>query len=283
MAVNLDNYDSVFFDCDGVIWTGKQAIPGSIQTLLTLQSHHKHLFFVTNNSIQTQHQLAARLCSFGYPCAPEQVYCPGSCLLPYLRFNYPSVRKLFLIGESHLRSALENAGLEVIHSTDFTRNARSVEEVVSMGVEEGVGAVVVGLQYGFNFHIACYASICVQKGAVLLAANADEYALASGGVRTPGAYSLVRFIEQSTDRKAEVIGKPSPFFFHFAETRNVLDPKRCLMVGDTVETDVGFANACGIDCALVLSGVTKEREVESGNLKAKFVIDRAAELIRTLD
>jgi ribonucleotide monophosphatase NagD (HAD superfamily) len=42
-----------------------------------------------------------------------------------------------------------------------------------------------------------------------------------------------------------------------------LGPGRTLMVGDRLDADLGGAAAAGIDCAIVLSGVTNRAEAEA--------------------
>jgi phosphoglycolate/pyridoxal phosphate phosphatase family enzyme len=281
MALELGKYDCLFFDCDGVIWSGKDPIPGSIPALLSLQSLNKRLLFVTNNSIYSQQQLASRLTVLGFPCSPGQVFCPGVGVGVYLRAKHPFVSKVVLIGGFHLRNELINQGYAVIHSSDFAKipPTTTVEELLlTLRVEEGVGAVVVALQFDFNYQIACFASKCLQRGAVLIAANADKFALAGDDVRMPGGYALVRFLEESADIKAEIVGKPSAFFFQWAQFDSHLNPKRCLMVGDTLETDIAFANNCGMDSVLVLSGVSTEAEAREQST-ATYILPNLASLL----
>ncbi len=255
MALDLGKYDCLFLDCDGVIWSGKDPIAGSIPALLSLQSLNKRLLFVSNNSIYSQQQLASH--------CPRLPLLSGAGVGVYLRAKHPFVSKVVLIGGFHLRNELISQGYAIIHSSDFAKipPITTVEELLlTLRVEEGVGAVVVALQFDFDYQIACFASKCLQRGAVLIAANADKFALAGDDVRMPGGYALVRFLEESADIKAEIVGKPSAFFFQWVQFDSHLDPKRCLMVGNTLETDIAFANNCGMDSVLVLSGVSTEAE-----------------------
>ena len=48
------------------------------------------------------------------------------------------------------------------------------------------------------------------------------------------------------------------------------------MIGDNLNTDIKFAEVCGIDSMLVLSGVTKDFEKEKGmdSIVPTYIIDK---------
>jgi ribonucleotide monophosphatase NagD (HAD superfamily) len=64
----------------------------------------------------------------------------------------------------------------------------------------------------------------------------------------------VAALEYATGARAHSVGKPDPLIFETALDR--LGPGRTLMIGDRLDADLAGAAAAGIDCAIVLSGVT---------------------------
>ena len=50
----LDKYQYFIFDCDGVLWTQDQAIPGAVEFIKHLKELGKEVFFVTNNSTRSR-------------------------------------------------------------------------------------------------------------------------------------------------------------------------------------------------------------------------------------
>lgn len=63
-----DGYDSIVFDCDGVLWSGNTAVPRAASTLRRLRAMGKRLFFVTNNSSKSRHVCLD--CPHLPPCPP---------------------------------------------------------------------------------------------------------------------------------------------------------------------------------------------------------------------
>ena len=82
----LNDHDTFLFDCDGVLWCAPVILPGAIELLNYLTNsvrtsrdncllaivsfQGKRVFFVTNNSLKTQHGFAQWLNEIGYPAKP---------------------------------------------------------------------------------------------------------------------------------------------------------------------------------------------------------------------
>jgi ribonucleotide monophosphatase NagD (HAD superfamily) len=81
-----------------------------------------------------------------------------------------------------------------------------------------------------------------------------EFAFTSGAIALLLEEALARRYPQSPPRFAR-LGKPYRPLYDEAVRR--LGSARPLMIGDQLETDIAGALACGIDSALVVSGVTR--------------------------
>lgn len=74
---------------------------------------------------------------------------------------------------------------------------------------------------------------------------------------------LVSAIENATNRKATIIGKPSKFIFDVIVKSNPpFNLERTLMIGDRLDVDVVFGNSCGLKTLFVESGNDKLKTVE---------------------
>ena len=47
-----DEFDGFLVDLDGVVWTGRELVPGAVETLAELLADGKEIVFVTNNSVR---------------------------------------------------------------------------------------------------------------------------------------------------------------------------------------------------------------------------------------
>jgi len=277
---DLSQFDSFFFDCDGVIWLGTQPIPGSIATLNHLHSLGKRIYFVTNNPALSQAEIAHRITSLGYNCQERQVFGSAKASGIYLHRRYPSIHKVYLIGQMAHKRELESLGLQVVHNSEFAESSiRSLEQLKAIRPDAGIEAVVVGTQMSFNYLSAYYGSICVQRGAKLIGITHDSYFILKEGVRMPGCGTLLTFMETATGQKAEMMGKPSPFFMEWARDSEGVEPRKALMVGDSLDADIHFANNVGMPSVLVLSGVTKAHEVAKSPHQPTYILPTLADLI----
>lgn len=267
----MDKYDTILLDCDGVIYEGQQAIPGSIKALNQLEDSGKKLYFFTNNSSKTTEQFAKKLTDLGYNASPSQIYSTSRAAPAYLREFYPSVSKVFLIGMPGYRSELEKAGYNVLKYEDIQVPVYDnyFELLEKLKPDPSIQAVLTGWDLKFSAWAATYASKCVQSGAHFIATNRDPFFILPRG-KMPGCGTIVSFLETALRRKAEVIGKPTTFMLDLAMKEQSLDKRRCLMVGDRLDTDILFGINSGVDSALVLTGVHSLEDVDSYGISPTY-------------
>jgi ribonucleotide monophosphatase NagD (HAD superfamily) len=109
-----------------------------------------------------------------------------------------------------------------------------------------------------------------KQKALFIATNRDENAMVGGRYKI-GAGPIVQTIltacnepGSTSERQAPdvTIGKPFRYAYDtiIEEKGDGVSPKRTLMIGDKIETDIKFGQNCGIDQALVMTGVTKTKE-----------------------
>jgi ribonucleotide monophosphatase NagD (HAD superfamily) len=75
-----------------------------------------------------------------------------------------------------------------------------------------------------------------------------------------------------------VLGKPDRHLFDCIRvTHPGVNPKKCLMIGDSVPADIGLAKAVGMDSVLVLSGASSLETVkESVGLEPTYFMQSLA-------
>lgn len=91
---------------------------------------------------------------------------------------------------------------------------------------------------------------------ILHICNRDIKYIEANSYNYPAGQPNVEFLTACTNRTPEIVtGKPSELVFQCIKSlRPKLDPKRTLMVGDTLWTDILFGNTNHIDTLLVLTG-----------------------------
>ena len=62
----VESFDTVMTDCDGVLWVGGVAIPGSVEVVNLFRKMGKKMFYLTNNSAKHRRVLKEKLDKLGF-------------------------------------------------------------------------------------------------------------------------------------------------------------------------------------------------------------------------
>ena len=245
----VDRYDVVLFDLDGVLFRGDETVPGGPETLAALRTDGIGLAFVTNNSARTPEQVAAKLLGHGYSARPDEVVTSALATAEVLAAS--GVTEVFVVGEDGIRQALAGAGIVVLD-----------------GEPAAAECVVIGWDREVTYGKLKTASLLVQRGARLVATNADASYPSPDGF-WPGAGALLAVITTTTGVEPEVIGKPHAPLFVAARRR--VGGGSPLVVGDRLETDIAGALGIGWDSLLVLSGATSREMAAASETRPTYV------------
>ena len=233
-------YDCVLFDLDGVLYRGEDAVPSAPPTLAELRRRGVRPVFLTNNSSRTPLQVAEKLRGIGIEAEPAEVVTSALATAELLAERGGG--RAFVIGQDGVREALSDAGIAIVD-----------------GDPEEADLVVVGYDGGATYGSLKRASLLVQRGARLVATNADGSYPAADGL-WPGAGALLAVITTTTGAEPEIVGKPFAPLFEAGRRRG--GGGRPLVVGDRLDTDIEGAARLGWDSMLVLTGVSGREDVE---------------------
>merc|ERR1712087_999784 len=106
---NIDKYDTFIFDCDGVVWLSKKAIPGAKETLQKLSALKKQILFLSNNSTKDIAMYQNKFMQlFDYKAQTNQIFTSAVAAAAYISFLIPAIKKylqnikILLIGSEAL-------------------------------------------------------------------------------------------------------------------------------------------------------------------------------------
>lgn len=122
----LSRYDTIVFDCDGVLWHETTPIAGAIRTLERLQELGKRLLFATNNSGKSRETYGEKFTQLGFApqpvkIEPKQIFTSSMATAAWLKKQPKEVfdvakQKCFIIGESGIATELRAVGIECIEA-----------------------------------------------------------------------------------------------------------------------------------------------------------------------
>jgi HAD superfamily hydrolase (TIGR01450 family) len=239
-----DEFDGLLVDLDGVVWIGREMVPGSVDALNALLEDGKQIVFVTNNPGRPASVYAERLREAGVAVEPEQVVTAGEATARLAVERVGVGGRAFAIGAPAFHETLAAAGLELLEG------------------EAGRGAeiVVVSGHRGFDYEELLTATLALQGGAALLATSRDPTLPMPGGA-WPGTGAVLAAVETASGGRAEIGGKPEPHLFELARER-IAGAERVAMVGDRISSDIEGGRRAGLETILVLSGATSREQAE---------------------
>ncbi|XP_067656226.1 glycerol-3-phosphate phosphatase-like [Haliotis asinina] len=258
----VESVDNFLFDCDGVLWDGNGAIPGSLETINLLRKLGKRVFYATNNSSSTREQYAQKCQKFGYNATEEEIVCTAFIGALYLK-NINFTGKVYLVGNPAMGAELDKYG---IRHTGIGPDQEMIDgfypEWLTMKLDPEVNCVMIGFDKYLSYPKILKASSYLKKqDTIFLATNEDSNLPAKGEIVIPGTGTMVSAVKCASRRDPIVLGKPERPMFDVLQKAHNLDPARCCMVGDRINTDIGLAKKCGLKSLLVLSGVSIEADV----------------------
>ena len=236
MTALCDDHDVVFFDLDGVIYIGRNAVQHAAEVVSELKARGIGCCFVTNNAARTPIEVAQHLTDLGIPTLDSEVVTGSQAGASLMRDFVAPGSKVLAVGGPGVAAALIDRGFVPVFSNDDEPQA----------VMQGFGPQ---LSWS-DLAEACYA---LRRGIPWIATNMDS-TFPTGRGLAPGNGSLVMAVAHATGRQPDAVaGKPEKSLFDEAVART--KAVRGLMVGDRLDTDIAGGNRAGMQTLLVLTGV----------------------------
>jgi glycerol-1-phosphatase len=254
-----DEFDGFLVDLDGVVWTGREPIPGAVETLARLLADDKRLIFVTNNPGKPAAAYAERLRRSGVPIDDDGIVTAGESTAGLAAGAGTTA---FVIGAPAFHETVANRGLKLLEG-----EAGGNAEVV-----------IVSGHRGFDYEELLTATRAVQGGAALFATSRDPTMPFPGGP-IPGTGAVLAAVETASGATAEIGGKPEPHLFELARER-IGAAERVAMVGDRVSSDIEGGRRAGLATVLVLTGAGTRAEAKAAEPPPDHVIDDLPALLR---
>lgn len=248
----VEGYDGVLLDAYGVLLDKSGAMPGAARFLSHLTGSGRPWLVLTNSASRLPETFAAELAEAGLPVPADRIQTSGMLLADWFAERGLQGARALVLGPEDSAEYVRRAGGRVTEAA-----ARTDAEVLVIADQKGfdcleamdhaLSMVLRRLDAGLPLHI--------------LLCNPDLiYPVAPGlyGFTAGGLAAMLEAVirERYPDLRNPVVplGKPHAPLFEAARRRL---PGRLLMIGDQLATDILGANRCGIDSALVGTGLCR--------------------------
>jgi NagD protein len=245
-------------DMDGVIYHGNKILDGVKEFVNWMIENDKKFIFLTNSPERTPHELSMKLQRMGLEVSADHFYTSAMATAEFLSSQKPGCTA-YVIGEPSLTKAMYD---KKIYMNDINPDY-----------------VVLGETRTYNFEKLEKAIELVRGGAKLIGANPDTVGVTEKGIM-PATGALIAPIEIATGKKAYFVGKPNPLML-----RHGLKLLRChsadiAFIGDRMDTDIIAGIESNVDTVLVLSGVTKEEDIQNFPYRPKYVLSGVGDIVK---
>ena len=251
---------SWLMDMDGVLIREQTVVPGADRFLERLRALEQPFLVLTNNSMYTQRDLAARLSAIGLEVPEERIWTSAMATANFLDGQRPQ-GSAFVVGETGLTTAL--------HAIGYTLTDRSPDYVV------------LGETRTYSFEHISRAIRLVAAGARFIATNPDPIGPTPDGP-LPATGSVAALISRATGVEPYFVGKPNPLMMRSALNAIDAHSESSAMVGDRMDTDVVSGLEAGMHTVLVLTGITSRAEAERFPYRPSRIVDSIADLVDEL-
>lgn len=252
--LNINGIKAVLFDLDGVLYIGKEVIPGAIETVEQLRKAGVAVRFVTNTSTLSLNALQAKLQALGFQASLNEIMSAPQATIQYLKQQQNPVCKLLLADDVKKDFAV------------FDQSEMSANFVVIGDIGDA-----------WSYQLLNEVFHCLVNGAQLIAIHKNRFWQTEHGLQMDiGAF--VTGLEYASNTKAMLMGKPSSHFFNMAVTALGLKPSQVLMIGDDIDADVGGAQDAGLHGVLVKTGKYRETYTRLSAVDPDAVIDSVQRL-----
>ena len=251
---------SWLMDMDGVLVHEEAAIPGAAEFLAALRERGIPFLVLTNNSIYTRRDLAARLRTSGLDVPETSIWTSALATARFLEDQRPG-GSAFVIGEAGLTTAMHEAG--------YTLTERDADYVV------------LGETRTYSFERLTRAIRLIGEGARFIATNPDATGPHPDGP-LPATGSVAALISRATGVDPYFVGKPNPLMMRSALNAIEAHSEETAMIGDRMDTDIISGLEAGLETILVLTGSTQRDEAERFPFRASRTVDSVGDLLADL-
>jgi NagD protein len=252
--------ETYLMDMDGVLVHEDQLIPGADRFVRRLEETGHRYLLLTNNSVYTPRDLAARLAATGLQVPEQAIWTSALATARFLDQQRPE-GSAYVIGEAGLTTALHERGY-----------------VLS---ERDPDYVVLGETRAYSSEAITRAIRLIGAGARFIATNPDPTGPAPAGPQ-PATGAVAALISKATGVEPYFVGKPNPLMMREALRTIDAHSESTVMIGDRMDTDIVAGMEAGLQTILVLSGITTREEAGRFPFLPSRIMESVADLVDDL-
>lgn len=244
MPIDFSPYAAVLLDLDGTLYHEDHVLPGAVALVQRLQKEGRKYACLTNSTTSPQ-RLHTRLRRMGIEMPPENIYTAAAAAADYVLEHFPPTPRIFNLATEGVQEMLDEK-VEWVHTPD-----EKCDAVIA-------GAPANTFATAERQRIALY---LLRAGATLVGVCADRLYPSPRGLEF-GSGAMTTMLAYAANVAPLYTGKPEPIFFQELCHKLKVEPARCILIGDNLESDIAGAANLKMDTILTLTGVSQIQDLE---------------------
>jgi len=244
VPMDFSQFDAVLLDLDGTVYHEDHVLEGAAELVARLQRESRP-FACLSNSTNSPRQISQRLGRMGMNVSPEHIYPATEAATTYVLEQYGPRPRVFNLATTGMQELLEG-------------HVEWVERV-----EQRCDAVVAGCPSNVyaTEERQRTALVLLRNGAGLVGICADRVFPSPRGLEF-GCGAFCELLGYAANVEPVYCGKPEEKFFLELCRKLGVEPGRCVLIGDNLESDVAGGKRVGMKTVLTLTGVARREDVE---------------------
>jgi NagD protein len=228
-------------DMDGTIYMENNIFPFTLGFLSDMRKAGIGYSFLTNNPTKSVQDYIDKLGKMGIKATEDNMYTTSLEAIDYIKENYPSAKRLFMLGTPSMAGQFAKAGFEACADDPDDRP----------------DVLVLAFDTTLTYSRFCRAAWWASQGVPYIATNPDRVCPTDQRTILIDCGSLQQAIFHATGRRPDIVlGKPDPTMLYGIMKKHGLKAEEIAMVGDRIYTDTAMAHNAHAVGVLVLSGET---------------------------
>lgn len=239
----IDSKKLYIFDQDGTIYLGGIVFPAAVKFINHLRDSGKRVMFFTNNASHNPEYYLEKLTRLGFSPDRSEILTAGDVTAEFL-LRHRAGKSVYLVGTPELEKQFREAGVNLV-SDDAER-----ADIVVTSFDTTL--TYKKLEVACNF---------IRNGAEYLCTHPDFNCPTETGF-IPDSGAIAALVTASTGVQPVYLGKPyATTIDMIGEVTGVSREDMCIF-GDRLYTDIALGKRHGVTSVLVLSGETKQADVD---------------------
>lgn len=238
------------FDMDGTIYLGGIPFPFAISFIKNLRASGKKVLFFTNNASHTTPFYMKKLSRLGFEPSEDEIMTSGDVTLEFLK-RHRAGKSVYIVGTDELCEEYAAKGIDLLK-----------------GDEPSADVVITSFDTSLTYAKLDNACRFIRGGAEYLSTHPDMNCPTETGF-IPDSGAIAAFCTASTGKTPTYFGKPYKETVEMiAEATGYSNSEMCIF-GDRLYTDIALGKKFGVTSVLVLSGETKQADVDAADVSDK--------------